>query len=93
MSSHVFLPCSLLVFFIHELNPFNESEKATFMSEPHVLLYFHQLLRLNNPNNEEKVLELDKKSASRFYSALLSQSKLLSLIMCSKTWQIKRTFC
>lgn len=49
------------------------------MSEPHVLLYFDQILQLNNPNNEEKVMESAQKSASRFYSILLSQSKPLSL--------------
>lgn len=90
MLSHVFPPCSLLVFFIHELSPFNECGKATFTSEPHVLLYFVQLLQLNNPNNEEKVLELAKKSASGFYSILLSQSKPLSLFNVFKNMTRKK---
>lgn len=37
---------SLLVFFIHECNLLKEGEKATLMSESHVLLYFNQLLLL-----------------------------------------------
>lgn len=46
MLSHIFWLYSLLIFFIHELNPFKEGEKATFTSESHALLYFDQLILL-----------------------------------------------
>lgn len=62
MSSHVFLPCPFLVFFIHEFNHFKECEKNTFTSESHILLYFDRYFcLLNNDNNEGNVMELAKK--------------------------------
>lgn len=35
----------MFLFFVHELNPFKECERATLTNKAHVLLYFDQLIR------------------------------------------------
>lgn len=60
------------------------------------LMFYYTLMiyfcLLNNHNNEGNAMKFTKKSAGRFYIILSSQSKPLSLIMCSKHDKYKEDF-